>query len=230
MFFLRGRVCSLFSAAVAVVLVSGTSYGSLTIDNHSFEDQGPTNSVAFNLPAPGGPAISAANDWTVFLNGAGSIDTQVQQYAGGNGIPPLPPPPSSEDPGELYIRVEASGANMGLVHVISPPNTGPAFASVSAWVYAESGRVGLGIGNGGNTGTTAFTQGVGQWELLTTTNLNTQTPANEIIIYSDGGPSQFYVDLVSARAVPEPSSMALLLTGFSAFVGAAVRRRKSLAS
>ncbi len=181
---------------------------------------------SFELP-PGGPSTSftglfegpaAATDWAVFNNTAGNTSTSLlpTTLAGG---------------GLQMIEVTTSGVDNGLEEVFLPPNTGPAEAMASVWVYVNAGQVGLGIGNGGDASLTAFSSTTGQWQLLQTVNLGTQTPANEFIVYASqvpaSGPADFYVDLASAQATPEPSTIVLLAAGTIAFVGYGWRHRKA---
>jgi hypothetical protein len=111
-------------------------------------------------------APSAATDWEVFNNTAATTTTSLL-------------PSTLAGVGLQMIHVTTTGVDNGLEQVFLPPNTGPAHASASVWVFVNAGRVGLGIGNGGNTSLTAFGTATGQWELLQTVNAGTQTPANE---------------------------------------------------
>ncbi len=107
------------------------------------------------------------------------------------------------------------------MQVFLPFNTGPALTISSAWIFVNSGVAGIGTGNGGNTGLDVFTTTTGQWEFLQAPN--GVAPANEFIIYSSGGPADFFAELVVVEAVPEPTTIALLALGL---LGIAVQRRR----
>ena len=75
----------------------------------------------------------------------------------------------------------------------------------------------------------AVSSGLNHWQRLSASFTN----ANEIVLYSFGGPARFSVDNVYGGdvpnpaplgAVPEPESWALLVAGFG-LTGAALRRR-----
>ena len=189
------------------------------VSNGSFEQVGTQSSTITNGIGPGD---AAASGWSTFNNVDGSTETQHMTYGDA-----LLPPIFLNDPGaggEHVIRVEASHGNNGLVQVFGALNTGPLDAEAQVWVYVNSGMVGLGLGNGGGSGLTSFSQTTGQWELLTTT-ANT-SPVNEIIIYAAGGSAEFYVDLASANAIPEPATAGML--GTIGVAGLAfVRRRRN---
>jgi hypothetical protein len=95
------------------------------------------------------------------------------------------------------IHVTTTGASNGLVQVWGAFNTGPSVVIHRARILVRSGKVCMGTGNGGNTGCSASTTGTGQWEVIQ--GRNTVCPANETIIYSDGGPADYYVDMASVE-------------------------------
>jgi PEP-CTERM motif len=118
------------------------------------------------------------------------------------------------------IEVTTNGYANGIWQQYLPTNTGPTSAFGSAWVYINSGCVGIGIGNDGNTGATSSTGVTGQWVNLTT--LNGVSPANEFIVYTTvAGGADYYVDNAWVSVVPEPASLTLLAIGACA----ALRRR-----
>ncbi len=209
------RCCAV--VVVCAFLFLGSTLNAQLILNGSFEDPGPTDPTIFNGSGPGGN--SAALHWTVFNNTNGSTETEQMLYSEAN-LPPI----FANDPGaggDHVIRVETTGNGNGIVQVFGQPG-GPLLASGEAWVYANSGVVGIGIGNGGSTFSTAFTQFTGQWEKLTFQQ--STTPVNEITIYAIDGPAEFYVDLVSVSAVPEPASAGVL--GLFATTAFGFRRRR----
>ena len=85
------------------------------------------------------------------------------------------------------IRVVTSGYPGGLVQTFLPENAGPPKAIAGAWVRVRRGRVGIGTGNGGNTGVNTVSTKINEWEHLDAPN--GIAPANEFIIYavSPGG-------------------------------------------
>ena len=132
----------------------------------------------------GGGGNSASPSWTVFNNTAGLTKTEhLASFAGRSGV----------------IHVTTAGGSNGLVQVWAPINTGPSKVVTGATIYVRSGKVLIGTGNGGNTGANAFTSGTGQWESIR--GPNQVCPANETIIYSAGGPADFYVDFASVEVL-----------------------------
>lgn len=162
---------------VATVLVAGTAFANV-LNNPGFSAGGPPTTLS-GAPVPGG---SAAPPWTTWNNSAGTTTTEhLATFMGHSGV----------------IHVRTTGASNGLVQVWAAINTGPSKVVHSATILVRSGRVCMGTGNGGNTGCSASTTGVGQWEMIR--GVNTVCPANETIIYSDGGPADFYVDFASVE-------------------------------
>jgi hypothetical protein len=165
-------------AVVAASVVFASAVCANVLSNPSFSTGGPASSIT-GAPVPG---PSAAPPWTTWNNSAATTTTRhVPAFKGRTGV----------------IHVKTSGEANGLVQVWKPINTGPSKVMHSAVIYVVSGKVGMGTGNGGNTGVTAFTTGTGQWETIR--GVNSVCPANETIIYSTGGPAEFYVDFASVE-------------------------------
>jgi hypothetical protein len=99
--------------------------------------------------------------------------------------------------GSKMIHVKTSGHGDGIVQVFGDYGAGPQKVMVSMWIYVIAGRVGIGVGNGGNTATTSMTNTTGKWEFVQT--CNSVSPANEIIIY--GQNSEFYIDNVKVTFI-----------------------------
>lgn len=154
--------------------------------NPAFNVVGPAGPTTTQTLAAAGPGQSAAANWTTWLNSAGTIDTALK--------------PSTLVPGGRMIDVKTSVPGAGLVQVFLPFNTGPKKAYACTWIYVVRGQVGIGIGNGGNTGLDALVGQTGAWERLEVSN--GRVPANEFIIYaaSPGG-AEFYVE--SAEVDPD---------------------------
>jgi hypothetical protein len=148
---------------------------------------GSTTTVTTSVPGAAG--WSAALDWSLFTNIPGTIRTRL-----------LP----STRPGDVsnMLHVATTQPEGGLVQVFGAYNSGPQKTISSAWVYVVRGQVGLGTGNGGNTGIDVKSTTTGQWEYLTASN--GVSPANEFIIYATSpGGAEFYVD--AARVVEAPN-------------------------
>lgn len=163
----------------ALVILAGPA-GANVLTNPNFSTSGPDSTIT-GSPVPGG---SAAPPWTTWNNSAATTTTKhLPSFKGRSGV----------------IHVTTTGASNGLVQVWAPINTGPSKVVHSASIFVKSGKVGMGTGNGGNTGVSAFTIGTGRWEIIKGTN--TVCPANETIIYSVDGPADFYVDFASVEVV-----------------------------
>lgn len=103
-------------------------------------------------------------------------------------------------------HVIASGRG-GLVQVFLPWNTGPDDLLSSVWVYVNSGQVGMGVGNGGDTGFDATSQFTGRWEKLFAKN--GVAPANEFIVYGSNGADFYVAQPQVGDPIPEPDSLYL---------------------
>ncbi|MFP2928810.1 hypothetical protein ACLESO_27160 [Pyxidicoccus sp. 3LG] len=158
--------------------------------NPSYDTPNPNgNPVTTITQVPGGAGWSAAADWTMFTNTAGYIYSRV--------LPSARPNAGNSN----MIQVNTLGWGNGLVQVFKPFNTGPQKIIAGAWVFVLRGKVGMGTGNGGNTGLDTLSQTTGQWEYLTASN--GVSPANEFIIYSaDVGGAEFFVDTASVVEAP----------------------------
>ncbi len=158
------------------------------LQNPEFDTVGPNgSSTTITTNVGGGAGYSAAASWTLFTNTPGTLNTQIL--------------PSTRVAGGRMIRVTTQGNGNGLVQVFQPFNSGPTKVISGAWIYVLQGKVGIGTGNGGNTGIDAVTQTVGQWEYVQAAN--GVIPANEFIIYSVGlNGADFYVDSASVKFSP----------------------------
>ncbi|QSQ21438.1 hypothetical protein JY651_40665 [Pyxidicoccus parkwayensis] len=159
------------------------------LSNGSFDTAGLVNPVTVTTPAPGSAGWSAADGWTMFTNTPGYIYSRV--------LPSARPNSGSSN----MIQVNTLGWGNGLVQVFKPFGTGPQKATAGAWVFVLRGKIGIGTGNGGNTGLDALSQTTGQWEYLTASN--GVSPANEFVIYSaDVGGAEFFVDTATVLEMP----------------------------
>ncbi len=152
---------------------------------------------SFELVGPNGPAVeltglslvgeSAADDWYVFHNSVGTTKTELL-------------PTTLPGGGSLMMRVATDGPSNGIEQVVYNFNEGPPCIKNGVWIYVVSGQVFIGAGNGGTTGSDAFTTTTGQWEFVQAQN--SFCPANLTIIYSASiGGAEFYVDLAEWRAL-----------------------------
>ena len=175
--------------------------------NGGFDIVGPSGTTTTYTGLFAGP--SAADGWEVFNNSNATTRTQL-----------LPTTLNLPGASPNMIHVATTGINCGLDELFLPPNTGPTNATFSVWLYVQRGTVGVGLGNGGNTGLSSFNTTHGQWELIT--GFNAASPANNFIIYSasvDG--AEWYAEM--ADVTPAPATA--LLAPLSA--ACAFRRRRA---
>ena len=176
---MRARIASSLVAALALLALSASAE---VLTNPGFSAGGPPSSVT-GTPL-GGP--SAAPPWTTWNNSAATTTTEhLANFQGKSGV----------------IHVTTTGSTNGLVQVWAPFNTGPSKVTHTASIWVKSGKVCMGTGNGGNTGCSASTLGTRKWERIR--GVNTVCPANETIIYSEGGPAEYYVDMASVNVVSQ---------------------------
>jgi len=169
------------------------------LQNSGFEIVGPLGPITVSSPpAPGGGGHSAADGWGVFHN--------TVPASGATTTTSLVPTTRPFSNGVRMIRVDVDQPLNGIVGVKGPFNSGSPQGIGSAWVYVVNGVVGMGTGNGGNTGFDAMTTTTGAWEHLQAPN--GQSPFNEIIFYSVGGPAVFFVDDAGMDEVQEPNTTA----------------------
>jgi hypothetical protein len=140
---------------------------------------------------------NAWNNWETFAI-TGSVWADLH---------PADPPGNWPD----AAHVISSGRG-GLVQVFLPWNTGPDDLFSSVWVYVNSGQVGMGVGNGGDTGFDVTSQFTGRWERLFAKN--GVAPANEFIVYGSNG-ADFFVTQPHVGALPEPDSLYLFATSLT---------------
>lgn len=166
-------VLTMFALSEGVALAN-------VLNNPGFATGGAPSTIT-GAPVPGS---SAAPPWTTWNNSAATTTTNhLPLFMGHSGV----------------IHVKTTGAGNGLVQVWAPINTGPSKVTHSAIVFVKSGKVGIGTGNGGNTGVSAVTSSKNQWETIR--GVNSVCPANETIIYSVDGPAEFYVDTAAVEII-----------------------------
>ena len=192
---------SMFVAVAAVLAASPLASANL-LYNGGFDIVGPSGDTTTYTGLFAGP--SAADGFEVFNNTDATTRTNLipSTLPGGSGS---------------MIQVLTTGANCGLDQLFGIPGSGPASATFSVWVYVLSGTVGVGVGDGGNTSMSQFSNLHEQWLHLTGPAAN--SPANNFIVYSAGGPAHFYVE--NAEVTPTPGTCGLALVA-----GGMVLRRK----
>jgi hypothetical protein len=151
------------------------------LQNPGFETASGTGPTVLQGPAI--PGNSAAADWTVWNNSDATTTTDLL--------------PSTLSEGQQMLHVCTTGASCGLVQAFGATGTGPANVTSAVWVFVVRGVVGMGVGDGGNTGLDVLSTMQGQWEQLVAAN--GVQPANELIVYAADGNAApegacFYVD------------------------------------
>ena len=127
---------------------------------------------------------SAARHWTVWTNTYGTLTTQLL--------------PSTLNRRSKMMKVTTKGRGNGLVQVFGKLNEGPQLVEACVWILVEKGKVGVGVGNGGNTHISMVVESTGRWERIMVTNA--VAPANEIIIYTaKNQEAVFYVESAAVR-------------------------------
>lgn len=153
--------------------------------NGSFEKGGPKGFFTSTVLDPATGA-SAASAWTTRVAGHGAVTTTslltTTYKNGGVGNTKM-------------IHVTTTAPGNGLVQVFTPSPVVPE-AIFTVRVFIVQGSVAIGIGNGGSTGATAFSDVIGTW--LTLTGGESTSPVTEIVIYSGAVQfADFYVDFAS---------------------------------
>jgi len=194
-------------AAVLVFAAVAMPVRANLLSNGSFENAGPSGAATTYTGLFAGP--SAADQWEVFNNTDGTTRTSLE-------------PSTLPGGGGMMIHVLTTGTNNGLDQVFLPFNTGPNNAPFDVWLFVVSGQVGVGVGNGGNTGMSAFNTTFHQWEHITGAAAN--SPGNNMIIYSSGGGAEWYADVASVT--PEPGTGVLLIGGILALTLRRTRRER----
>jgi len=178
-----------FVQAALACLLPLTLCAQNLIPNPGFET--PTTGVSPGTPVAYTNFCSAGNSaaaiWTVFVNSCGTnISTTLV-------------PSTLPGGGKYMMHVVTNGNANGIVHCCFTSHTK---TLSSAWVYVNSGCVGMGTGNGGDTNNTdEMTCEIGSWIQFKAPN--GVSPANEFIVYSVITPgADFYVDNVKVVGTP----------------------------
>lgn len=182
-----GWVTALMIALVIALPASAASGPVPPIADGGYQPSGvgPTRSSIVDAATP-----AAALDWFAWNNDPVTTTTEL--------IP-------STLPGQIgwMLHIAVVGAYLmqgsGIYRPWAQIDTGPTLIRALVWVYVLNGRVGIGSGNGGNTGIDAATSTTGRWELLSA--FNGVAPANEMIIYAVNGSAEFYVGSVTVETL-----------------------------
>ena len=157
------------------------------VKNGSFETVGAAGPLT-TWSASGGSQAAAASWYLVSPFGAAALSSEHSSYAAPNG-------------GSKTLLVKTDRQSSGVVQVMGPLGSGPQSSVATVQVYVTRGQVGLGVGDGGNTGIGAVSTTTGRWETLVVPNHS--TPANEIIVYATSpGGADFYIDNLGVYAAP----------------------------
>jgi hypothetical protein len=174
-------------------LLSGTAMAGVNlIHNPDFATPSPlgstTSYTATNPALLGGG--SAADRWTIWAGVPGGRVMTART-------------PTGEAGGGYMLDVLVTSGGYGLVQAFLAPDHGPGHVHACVWIRLVSGAVGIGVGNGGDTHTTAFLDRPGSWQLLGTDNA--VSPANELIVYgAGGGAAEFQVRSAAVSETPIP--------------------------
>ncbi|HNN90923.1 MAG TPA: hypothetical protein PKI03_01590 [Pseudomonadota bacterium] len=153
--------------------------------NGSFETVGAAGPLT-TWSASGSNEAAAAGWYLVSPFGPATLSSEQSSYAAPNG-------------GSKTLHIVTDRQSSGVVQVLSPLGSGPQSSVATIQVYVTRGQVGLGVGDGGNTGIGAVSTTNGRWETLVVPNHS--TPANEIIIYATSpGGADFYLDNLGVYA------------------------------
>ncbi|MGW5154639.1 hypothetical protein ACWEPN_04055, partial [Nonomuraea wenchangensis] len=108
--------------------------------------------------------------------------------------------PGSPGSGRV-MHVSATIPGAGLVQVFgAEQHAGRQRVEASAWVFVNRGEVGIGTGDGGNTGYDVRCSTTGRWVRMSA--VNGVSPANEFIVYASGPDGADF--LVAGASVREP--------------------------
>ncbi len=173
------------------------------LQNASFE-QGSSTPVSLSGSDVGGP--SAASIWGIWNNASGTTTTELCSTTCPSGS--TPPTPNQ---GAYTLHVKTTSAYAGIYQVFPPT----ALVGGSLWLHIVSGSVYVNLfGDGvsapaGNVGATSASSGT----LVLPVN---GQKFNELVIYSNGVPAEFYMDAVDL--VPPPLTNSAFTHGSSSQV------------
>lgn len=153
--------------------------------NSSFLMPGPSGRRTTFIGVGDGGSAAAAR-WRV-ANSEGTTTTEI--------VPGTRPGSTGN-----MLHVVTSSGNSGVVQLWFPKDLGPERTRTSIWARVVRGKIVVATGNAEYTAPGSFSQRTGEWERLV--SLNSTCPANRTVIYSVGGPAEFYVEEPSVTRVP----------------------------
>jgi hypothetical protein len=126
--------------------------------------------------------ISAAHRWRIWHESAG-VRTALRRSTRSRGS---------------MLEVRTENAREGVYQVWFRPGVPPAQVVTQAWLFVESGRVGIHSGSGLAAIPDAIVDQAGKWVQISVTS--TSCPASRTYVISLDGPAHFYLDEVDVRA------------------------------
>jgi hypothetical protein len=176
---------------IALIFVASAAFGQNLVKNPGFEDINgtvPNPLVHCNHNSTWGGGTPAAN-WASWVNVSGPNNCMMIEVVkqGTMCIPIL-----NKQAGNMMhvITVDGVSSSVAFNPIVPEYKT----VKVSCWIYVVKGKVGIGAGNAGNSGISAWTSGTCKWEYLETTN--SVSPANNLVIGTNEA-SEWYIDDVS---------------------------------
>jgi len=161
--------------------------------NHGFEHILPNQlligTTVAKPPSNGaGLMLPASPPWEIWSNrNPADPIPEIQVTAALVPTSLLPHSPHSGPHNKHMMLICTHGERGGLVQTWTPAVP---YVKASICVYVLFGQVGIGVGNGGNTGLGAApgakSTTTGQWEELTVEYQSDSAPANEFIVYAIG--------------------------------------------
>jgi hypothetical protein len=175
----------ILALVIALPTAAAGSVPLLVDDGFYVAGGGPTYSSIIAAPTP-----TAAPGWLAWNNEPVTTSTEL-----------LPTTLPGHTGWMLHVTVVGTSMaqGSGVYRPYAAVDTGPMRVRALVWVYVLTGRVGVGTGNGGNTGIDAATATTGRWELLAASN--GVAPANEIIIYALDQSADFSVGAVNVETI-----------------------------
>jgi hypothetical protein len=171
-----------FAGLALTAFAANAGAGNL-LSNPAFNTVGPKGPVVTTiLPSDG---VTAAADWQANTNTPGVTFTELL--------------PSTLVDGGTMMHVITDGDRNGVFQAVGDLGSGPRSGFGCVWLYLVGGRLGLGIGNVGNTnGDDMVLNKKGSWEVMQVSNGH--SPVNTLLVFGLGGPAEFYIESAQMSA------------------------------